>query len=246
VWRGVSLLPSVAAGGVARTRGGAARQWRGAEERRETPRAVPLSEVDTEAARVGLRGMDVHLTPDQKALVRQAIESGRLHREEEAVQEALILWEERERRRAEILAAVDEAEAALALGEGQAISEASVRHVRAAARAGREAARTRPARRRATPIPLMAHRIAAGWRSASRVLPSTSVKRKATVPLGRPATSALSRAAYRAHRGPSIPRPSRQRQRRRGQATLPPDRRRDALGRGHAGRAAWLPLQRGR
>jgi putative addiction module CopG family antidote len=73
--------------------------------------------------------MDVHLTPDQKALVRQAIESGRLHREEEAVQEALTLWEERERRRAEILAAVDEAEASLERGEGQAISEASMRQL---------------------------------------------------------------------------------------------------------------------
>ncbi|HYW39660.1 MAG TPA: hypothetical protein VE957_16235 [Terriglobales bacterium] len=39
--------------------------------------------------------------PDQKAFVRQAIESGRLHREEDAGQEALSLWEERERTRAE-------------------------------------------------------------------------------------------------------------------------------------------------
>jgi putative addiction module CopG family antidote len=54
--------------------------------------------------------MEVHLTPDQKAFVRQAIESGRLNREEEAVQEALSLWEQRERTRAEILAAVDVAE----------------------------------------------------------------------------------------------------------------------------------------
>ena len=54
---------------------------------------------------------------------------GRLHREEEAVQEALVLWEERERRRAEILAAVDEAEASLARGEGQAISETSMRQL---------------------------------------------------------------------------------------------------------------------
>ena len=47
-----------------------------------------------------LNSMEVHLTPDQKAFVRQAIESGRLHREEDAVQEALSLWEERERARA--------------------------------------------------------------------------------------------------------------------------------------------------
>jgi putative addiction module CopG family antidote len=49
--------------------------------------------------------MEVDLTPDQSAFVQQAIEAGRLHRPEEAVREALSLWEERERRRAEILAA---------------------------------------------------------------------------------------------------------------------------------------------
>ena len=31
--------------------------------------------------------MEVHLTPDQEAFVRQAIESGRLHRPEDAVEE---------------------------------------------------------------------------------------------------------------------------------------------------------------
>ncbi len=46
--------------------------------------------------------------------MREAIESGRLRREEDAVQEALSLWEERERLRAELLAGVDEAEASLA------------------------------------------------------------------------------------------------------------------------------------
>lgn len=45
--------------------------------------------------------MEVHLTPDQKAFVRQAIEGRRLRREEDAVQEAFSLWEERERTRAE-------------------------------------------------------------------------------------------------------------------------------------------------
>lgn len=50
--------------------------------------------------------MEVEFTPDQKAFVRQAIESGRLQRQEDAVKEALGLWEERERRRLEILVAV--------------------------------------------------------------------------------------------------------------------------------------------
>jgi Arc/MetJ-type ribon-helix-helix transcriptional regulator len=73
--------------------------------------------------------MEVHLTPDQKAFVRQAIESGRLHREEDAVQEALSLWEERERTRAEILTAVDLAEASIGRGEGRAITQNSMRQM---------------------------------------------------------------------------------------------------------------------
>jgi len=70
--------------------------------------------------------MEVQLTPDQEAFVRQAIQAGRLHREEDAVQEALALWEERERTRAEILSAVDEAEASLARGEGRVITQQSM------------------------------------------------------------------------------------------------------------------------
>jgi putative addiction module CopG family antidote len=63
--------------------------------------------------------MNVELTPDQRAFVQKAIESGRFSREEEAVQEALALWEARERRRLEIIAMIDEAEASLARGEGR-------------------------------------------------------------------------------------------------------------------------------
>jgi Arc/MetJ-type ribon-helix-helix transcriptional regulator len=70
--------------------------------------------------------MEVQLTPDQKAFVRQAIESGRLHREEDAVQEALVLWEQRERTRAEILVAVNESEASLARGDGRIITQQSM------------------------------------------------------------------------------------------------------------------------
>jgi Arc/MetJ-type ribon-helix-helix transcriptional regulator len=73
--------------------------------------------------------MEVNLTPDQIAFVRQAIESGRLLREEDAVKEALALWEERERKRAEILAAVDEAEASLARGEGRVMTEQSMQEL---------------------------------------------------------------------------------------------------------------------
>jgi len=73
--------------------------------------------------------MEVDLTPDQKAFVRRAIESGRFLREEDAVKEALSLWEERERTRAEILIAVDEAETSLARGEGRAITQQSMREL---------------------------------------------------------------------------------------------------------------------
>ena len=45
--------------------------------------------------------MNVELTPGQRALVTRAIESGRFSREEEVVQEALALWEARERGRLE-------------------------------------------------------------------------------------------------------------------------------------------------
>ena len=64
--------------------------------------------------------MEVQLTPDQKSFVRQAIESGRLRREEDAVKEALSLWEERERRRLE---------ASLARGEGRTITQESMREL---------------------------------------------------------------------------------------------------------------------
>jgi hypothetical protein len=66
--------------------------------------------------------MEVDFTPDQQALVSDAIASGRLHRPEEAMQQALLLWEERERRRLEILASVELAEASLARGEGRRVT----------------------------------------------------------------------------------------------------------------------------
>ncbi len=73
--------------------------------------------------------MEIQFTADQKAFVRQAIDSGRLLREEDALKEALSLWEERERTRAEILAAVDEAEVSLARGEGRAVTQESMREL---------------------------------------------------------------------------------------------------------------------
>jgi Arc/MetJ-type ribon-helix-helix transcriptional regulator len=73
--------------------------------------------------------MDVTLTSDQLALARQAIESGRLHREEDVVHEALSLWEERERHRIEFLASLEEARKSLARGEGRSVTEESMQQL---------------------------------------------------------------------------------------------------------------------
>lgn len=73
--------------------------------------------------------MEVELTVDQKAFVRRAIESGRLHDEQDAIEEALALWEERERGRAEFLLRLDDAKASLSRGEGRVITEESMREL---------------------------------------------------------------------------------------------------------------------
>jgi len=73
--------------------------------------------------------MDIQLTPDQKAFARRAIENGRLHSEEDAVLEALALWEERERQRAEFLLTLDDARASLARGEGRVITPDTMRQL---------------------------------------------------------------------------------------------------------------------
>jgi len=73
--------------------------------------------------------MRVALTAEQQDFVRRAVESGRFERAEDAIQEALSLWIERERRRTEILAAVDAAQASIDRGEGIEITEQSVREL---------------------------------------------------------------------------------------------------------------------
>jgi putative addiction module CopG family antidote len=74
-----------------------------------------------------LKTMEVRLTRDQEAFIRRAIEAGRFGRAEDAVEEALLLWEERERKRAEFLATLDDAKAAIARGEGHVITKQSMR-----------------------------------------------------------------------------------------------------------------------
>ena len=93
--------------------------------------------------------MQIDLTPEQSDFIRLAIESGRFRKPEEAVQEALTVWVERERRRAEILIEIDKAEASLARGEGRIITRESMRkladevHQRGVARLAAEQAKRR-------------------------------------------------------------------------------------------------------
>jgi Arc/MetJ-type ribon-helix-helix transcriptional regulator len=76
-----------------------------------------------------LKAMDVQLSSDQEAFARRAIESGRLHIEEDAVQEALALLEERERQRAAFLVTLDDARVSLARAEGRVITQESMREL---------------------------------------------------------------------------------------------------------------------
>jgi putative addiction module CopG family antidote len=80
--------------------------------------------------------MEVRLTPDQEAFVRQAIEAGRFHRAEDAVEEALSLWEELERKRAEFLATLQDAKASLGRGEGRIITQESMSQLAAEVKQG--------------------------------------------------------------------------------------------------------------
>jgi Arc/MetJ-type ribon-helix-helix transcriptional regulator len=73
--------------------------------------------------------MQVTLTLEQQDFIRQAIAAGRVGHAQDALQQALDLWVERERRRSEVLAAVDEAEASFARGEGTAITPESMREL---------------------------------------------------------------------------------------------------------------------
>ncbi len=66
--------------------------------------------------------MQIRLTPEQQEFIRRAVDSGRFESAEDAVRTAVTLWVERERRRADILAAVDLAEAAIDRGEGMEVT----------------------------------------------------------------------------------------------------------------------------
>ncbi|MFI4981392.1 MAG: hypothetical protein ACHQIO_13680 [Nevskiales bacterium] len=70
--------------------------------------------------------MQITLTPEQEAFVQKAIKAGRIDRPEDAVTEALLLWEERELLRSELIAGLDEARASIARGGGRIITQESM------------------------------------------------------------------------------------------------------------------------
>jgi putative addiction module CopG family antidote len=63
--------------------------------------------------------MQIQLTPEQISFVDLGIQEGRFRDSEEAVRQALALWEKRERARVELLASLDLAEQSLDGGEGE-------------------------------------------------------------------------------------------------------------------------------
>ncbi len=74
------------------------------------------SVLDISARNASFRDMEVPLTPEQEAFIRQAVASGRYRTAEDAIGDALRKWESEERNRAELLAALDEGEGDLESG----------------------------------------------------------------------------------------------------------------------------------
>jgi len=70
--------------------------------------------------------MQIELTPAQTSFVDLGIQEGRFREPEEAVQQALALWEKRERARIELLASLDLAEQSLDAGEGETYTTESL------------------------------------------------------------------------------------------------------------------------
>lgn len=84
--------------------------------------APALGNVDSQSHRSYAWFMQIDLTPAQTSFINLGIREGRFRNSEEAVREALALWEKRERARVELLASLDAAEESLAAGEGEEYS----------------------------------------------------------------------------------------------------------------------------
>jgi Arc/MetJ-type ribon-helix-helix transcriptional regulator len=70
--------------------------------------------------------MQIELTPEQSSFVDLAVREGRLQRPEEAVQQAMMLWENRERARLELLSSLEIADSSIDAGEGEIYTEADL------------------------------------------------------------------------------------------------------------------------
>ena len=74
-------------------------------------------------------GISFRTFPVGEYLIVYCIEDGRFRRTEDAIEEALSLWEERERKRAEFLATLHDAKSSLARGDGRTITQESMRQL---------------------------------------------------------------------------------------------------------------------
>lgn len=73
--------------------------------------------------------MQIELTPEQISFVDLGIQEGRFRNSEEAVHQALALWEERERGRVALIASLDLAEQSLNAGEGETYSGSNLQEL---------------------------------------------------------------------------------------------------------------------
>jgi antitoxin ParD1/3/4 len=90
--------------------------------------------------------MEIRPTPEQEELIHQAIEAGRFESAEDAVKEALSLWEQRERE--EFRATLDAGEASIVCGEGIPITLQSMRNLAAEVKRRGRTRVARPSARR--------------------------------------------------------------------------------------------------
>ncbi len=67
--------------------------------------------------------MEIELTPEQASFVQPGVEQGRFRHAEDAVKDALALWERRERARIELIMSLDIAEREFDAGEGTTYTE---------------------------------------------------------------------------------------------------------------------------
>ena len=66
--------------------------------------------------RIYAGSMEVQLTPDQEEFIRKGMDEGRYKSADEAVQEAMAIWEDAQRSRLELLAALAEGDADIEAG----------------------------------------------------------------------------------------------------------------------------------